>query len=165
MREPFGCDSCPRHTLDSIVANCCRGRQTLFDVSLLEDVPLSGRVSPETGKTVGLKFHSNRELVSQLRPGLLHLPHATLDSEQCLDVVTDLVRQHVRLREIARRTEPLPQLLVETKIDVHLPIAGTVKRSGCRLRESARGLDRVPKEHQLGALIPAAQQPLPRVLC
>jgi hypothetical protein len=52
-------------------------------------------------------------------------------------VVADFVRQDIRLREVARRPEATPQLLVEAQIDVDLAIAGTVERTARGFSESA----------------------------
>src|SRR5688572_1674727 len=49
--------------------------------------------------------------------------------------MTDLVRNHVRTREVARRAEALVQLLEERQIEVHLLIERTVERTDRGLRK------------------------------
>ena len=61
---------------------------------------------------------------------LLRAPDLRLDPEQRLHVVADLVRQHVRLREVARGTEPLLELAVEPEVDVDLVRRRAVERPG-----------------------------------
>ena len=41
----------------------------------------------------------------------------------------DFVRNHIRLREVARGLEPPLQFFKEGEIEIHLAIAGAVKRT------------------------------------
>jgi hypothetical protein len=86
-----------------------------------------------------------------------------------LHVMTDLVREHIRLREIARRAEALLQLFVKGEIDVDLLVFRTVERSRGRLRVAARGVGGVAEKHQLGVAVRRArllrEDVLPRLLC
>src|ERR1035441_8924643 len=76
--------------------------------------------------------------------------HFLLDPNQFLDVVADLMREHIGLRKLARSSEALLQFIVEAQIDVHLLITGTVERPARRLRHTASGIDAVAEKHQLG---------------
>jgi hypothetical protein len=107
-------------------------------------------VGPHPGVAIGLKLQSNRQLVGEIGAGGPCPAHLGLGAEQVLHVVPDFVRQNVGLGEVSGRSEAPLQLLVEPEVDVDLLVRGTVERSGGRLGESARGLHRVPEEHQLG---------------
>ena len=98
---------------------------------------LRGLVAPHTGKAVCLKLEPHRQGVLLIGVGLLEPPHLRFDAEQFLDVMPELVREHVGLREIARRTEALLQLSEEAQIEIDDLIGGTVERAGCGLREAA----------------------------
>ena len=52
--------------------------------------------------------------------------------------MSHLMRQHVRAREIARRAEPILELLEETEIEVDQSILRTVKGAGRRFRKATR---------------------------
>src|SRR4029450_3516518 len=73
-----------------------------------------------------------------------------------LDVMADLVRDDVRLREVARSTEPPVELAEETQIEIHPLIARAVKRSGGRPRLATCRVHSVREqhEHRLRILLP-----------
>src|SRR2546427_99621 len=66
--------------------------------------------------------------------GALLLPDPLLRAEERLDVVPELMGDHIRLREVARRVEPVPQLSEEPQVQVHLrdedPADATTDRDG-----------------------------------
>ena len=80
---------------------------------------------PHAREAVGLQLHAApaarwpraRRRAQRL---LLQRLHLVGDAEQRLHVMADLVRDHVGLREIARRVEALLQLVVEVEVDVDL---------------------------------------------
>ena len=53
---------------------------------------------------------------------------ALRDPEQVLDVVAHLVRDHVRLREVAGRAEPAIEITEERQVQVHLRVRRAVER-------------------------------------
>src|SRR6266511_1136828 len=77
--------------------------------------------------------------------------------------MADLVRDHIRLREVAGRAEALAQLVVEAEVDVYLLILGAVERATGRSREAACRLDGVAEEIELGVAV-ARQGLIPRRL-
>ena len=88
----------------------------------LEQVALRvRRVRPDAGEAVGLQLEPHRELV-RARPGPPAARRSTssIDAEQVLDVVADLVRDHVGLREVAGRAEALCSSRHEREVDVDL---------------------------------------------
>src|SRR5919202_4336207 len=75
--------------------------------------------------------------------------------------MTELVREHIGLREISRRAEAPLQLVEEAQIEIDLVIAGTVERPGRCLREAARRLNLIAEQRDDGTLVAAAQRVLP----
>ena len=91
-----------RLALDPVVADRRRRGQALLEVAALEQPLLLRRVPPDAGEAVGLQLEPHRELVRALRVLLLLPVHVVHHAEQVLDVVAELVRDHVGLREVAR---------------------------------------------------------------
>src|SRR3954467_15443821 len=60
-----------------------------------------------------------------------------------------LVRQHVGLRELARRAEARAQLVIEREVDVDLLVVRTVERAHGFLAYAAAGLRCVPEQDEL----------------
>src|SRR5690606_13524158 len=73
-----------------------------------------------------------------------------------LPMMADFVRDHVSLRKIAGRAQPLLQVREELQIDVEMPVGRTVKRTDGRLREPASRTDRAAEEDECGLLIAQA---------
>ena len=117
-----------------------------------EDPGALGGASPHPGEAVGLELEPDRELVREGRV----LPTQPLDlsvrAEQRLNVVADLVRDHVCLGEVTWRTELLLELLEERRVEVHPLVGGTVEGSGG------------PGRRPAAALRPASEQDDRRVL-
>src|SRR5581483_2461966 len=90
-----------------------------------------------------------------------------LDSQYLLHVMADLVRNHVRLRELAWRAETVLQLIEEAEVEVHFFVDRTVERTRSRLCRAARRIERVAEEHEFGVTIGPAlfrQDLIPGVL-
>src|SRR2546428_795468 len=62
-------------------------------------------MSPDAGEAIGLQLDGDRR---------------SLDPHQILDVMTELVGDDIRLREIARRAEASRQFVEEAQVEVHL---------------------------------------------
>src|SRR5213075_3424324 len=101
VRERLGIDRAAGHPLNAIVANRCGSVETFIDIAALEDVALRGGVAPDAGVTVSLQLE---------RHALAHVR-----SRQLLHVMSELVRDHVRLGEISLRAELVPQFLEESE--------------------------------------------------
>ena len=79
-------------------------------------------------------------------------------------MVSDFVRQHVRLGEVARRAEPLLELTVEAQVDVDLARGRAVERPCRRPCDSASlRIDPVREEHDGGWLVPITERSGPRL--
>ena len=76
------------------------------------------------------------------------------------------MRNHIRLREVARRTEPVLEGFVKAQIDVHLLITRAIKRAHGRLAGATGRRCGAPKKHQARVLVraaPLAKNVLPHV--
>src|SRR6266545_1226700 len=169
----LGIDRAAGLLLDAVVADRRGGGERLFDIPRIEDdalarIPPLGRfVAPASGEAVRLQLHPYGESIRFPRVLLLELAHLLVDPGQVLDVVPELVREHVGLREVAGRSEALLELLIEPEVDVGLLVDGAVERSHGGLAGAAAGLGGVREQHQLGRLIALARAGellLPRVL-
>ena len=98
---------------------------------------------------------------------LLKPTHLLVDPFEMLHVMSELVREHVRLRKLAGRAELVPELVVEAEIDVEFLVERTVERTHRRLGLSAPRLHAVAKEHELRVVVAGAflrQDLRPRLL-
>src|SRR5688572_5543720 len=63
-------------------------------------------------------------------------------------MMTNLMRNHIRLRKVSGRVKPSPQFFIERQIDVDLLIARTVERTNSGARHSTRRLHAIRKQDQ-----------------
>src|SRR5690349_20435852 len=108
---------------------------------------------PDAGQTVGLQLATDGDSVIPGSPAPADLAQA----EEVLHVMTDLVRDHVRLREIAGRTETVTQRAEEAEIEVELLVLRTVERSDGGAGGPTRGLDGAGVQDELRFAILRAQ--------
>src|SRR3954470_8169383 len=87
MRERLGIHGSARHPLQAVIAHCCCCIQPLAYFPGVEQVSLIGRVSPDAGKAVCLKFQPLGKLVCGSRVLLLSRVHFLLDSNEFLYVM------------------------------------------------------------------------------
>src|SRR5437762_13809509 len=73
-----------------------------------------------------------------------------------LNVVAELVSEHVCLGEIARRAETLSQLVEKSEVEIHPFIDRTVEWSHHRLGRSTSRVRRVAKQDQAGRSEPSS---------
>src|SRR6185503_4601433 len=118
-------------------------------------------MSPHTGETVGLQFERDRSAAGS-RPAITH--RAGIQSRQVLYVMTDFVRDDVRLREVAGRAKSLRELVEKPKVEIDLSIPRAIERPGGRLSVAARRLHGVPEQGDRCALIARAEFLGPHVL-
>lgn len=57
---------------------------------------------------------------------------------------------HIGLRKVTRRTQPVFQGLIKAEVDIHLLVTRTVKRAHGSLARAAGGGRHTPKQHQFG---------------
>ena len=143
MGERIRRDVSPGSSLQAVVADGARGVECLFDVTLLEDPTRPvGVISPDAGQAVGLQFEQDRKTVSLVlsdpAPQGVDLVR---NPQKILDVVSDLVGNHIGLGKVARCTKPVLQILKKTQVDVDLLVARAVKRPHGGLGKPARRLD------------------------
>ncbi len=147
--------------LQSIVTDRRSGRHRCFNIPRLNKLPfLLGTVCPDAGEAVRLQFYADLQAVGLrlVHPTLLLL-HLRQNAELVLDVVTDLMRDHIRLGElagfaanIATAEAPL-KVLEEARVQIDLPVNRAIERTHCGLRKSAAGLGRPGKHYQSWRLV------------
>ena len=103
---------------------------------------LVGELRPDAGVAVGLQLQRDRVLVRVVRVALLRGAHLALGAEEGLQVVAELVRRDVRLRELALRAELLLELVEEAELEVDLLVRRAVERADLGRRRAAPGLRR-----------------------
>jgi hypothetical protein len=71
-------------------------------------------------------------------------------------VVADFMRQHIGLREVARRAEALAQFAVEVQVDIEVAVGRTVERAARGARRPAGRIDAPAEQRQrrLGIILP-----------
>ena len=98
---------------------------------------------------------------------LLVAANLLLDPEHRLDVMADLVRDHVRLGEIARRAEALVELPEEREIEVDLVVRRAVERARRGRRRPAAALGSARERDDRGTRVLAVrfgEDPCPEIL-
>ena len=100
-----------------------RGVQRLLGVALFQKALLGGEMRPHAGEAVGLQFDPHRHLVGLgLAHALPHLIELRQDADQVLDMMADLVGDHIGLREVAGGAELPVELLEEGGVEIDLAI-------------------------------------------
>src|SRR3981081_2503425 len=91
-------------------------------------------MGPDTGVAVALQLEPYRKLVRLSWIGFFRASYLRVGTKNVLNVVPQLVRDHVRLRGSAGRAEPLFQLVEETEIQIDSLVDRAVKGAHHRLR-------------------------------
>ena len=103
----------------AVVADCGSSGDPFVDITLVKLVLVLGVMAPDAGIAIRLQFHSHRQRIRIAAAALLlGLRDLTIHAKQVLDVVPDLVCDHIGLGEVARRTETLIQFAEETAMIV-----------------------------------------------
>ena len=69
---------------------------------------------------------------------LLQTPDFPFNPQNLLHVMPDLMRDHIRLRELSRRSKPLLQFPEKTKVQIDFFITRAIERANRGLRHPAR---------------------------
>src|SRR5690606_25421711 len=109
---------------------------------------------PDAAEAVRLQFHPHLDVVG-LRAAaglLLHLLRSRQDAEQILDVMSDLMRDHICLRKFAllaaTGVEARFHFSKERRVKKDAAIEGTIEWPHRRLCEAAGGLRRAGEKAQ-----------------
>src|SRR5438874_1117291 len=97
MRKSLGTDGSGGHALEPIVAHGGGGSQSFICVAGLEDTFARHVIPPDAGIAVGLELAAHRFRVGRSE-GI---------AQQRLDMMSDLVREHVGLSDVSGCAEPL----------------------------------------------------------
>ncbi len=165
MGEAVGDHPAGALALDAVIADGAGRVESFLEVTCLEHVALAlGVIAPDPGQTIRLQLEPHRELVGLgLADPPLHGLDLGVDAQQVLDVVADLVGDHVGLGEIAGRAEALFELVVEAEVDIELVVGGAVEGAHCRAGHAAGRPDLARKDDQVGFFILAADRGKDRV--
>src|SRR3954468_8931549 len=153
VREGLRVDPALGLLLDAVVANRRGGSEALLEIAALEQAAVVCGASPDAGQAIRLELEADRELIGVIRVGLALIADLLLDAELLLDVVPDLVGEHVGLREVARRLEPPVELVEEAEVDIDPLVERAVEGAGLRAGEPAAGVDLPAEEHELRLLV------------
>src|SRR5262245_4939394 len=74
-------------------------------------------------------------------------------TEQLLNVMAHLMRDHISLGEIPRRAEAVRELVEELQIQIDAIVARTIERPHCRLSQAALCAGRLLVKHEPRRLI------------
>jgi len=121
-------------SLYRVIADRGRGSDGLFGITRFDQSLRLRVMGPDTGVAVGLQLKCNRQPIALT--STLHLVHCAHD---VLNVMTDLMCDHVGLGKITIRSKFLFQLTEETEIEVEVLVARTIERPHRGLAVAAGG--------------------------
>ncbi|MNS97642.1 hypothetical protein D3C72_1319830 [compost metagenome] len=158
MGEAVGHHGAARRALQGVVADLLRGVHGGLDVARVEPLlRLLRVVRPHAREAVGLQLDAHADgVVLRLAQAPAHAVDLGGDAQFVLHMVTDLVRDDVRLRELARCAELVLQGVVERQVDVDLLVARAVERPHGRLAGAAGRGRGTAEQHEPGRLVAAA---------
>src|SRR5208337_2061011 len=142
--------------LQGVIADGRRRAKPRFDVAFFKNMLfLLGMMGPDAGVIVGLELEHHGELLGiGLANPALHLGNLFAGSEQVLNVVADLVGDHVGLGELSRRMEPFLQLFIEGQIDIDPLVRWAIERpDGGAGQSAALGIDVVREQNETRFLV------------
>src|SRR5687767_4795728 len=132
-----------RLPLHGVVADGGGGLQRGVDIAgLKEAVFLFGTVGPDAGKTIGLQFDAHLNAIGARPPScrLLRALGLFQDAEFVLNVMADLVRDHIGLGKFAglagATAEALLDLAKKRSVQIDAPVRRTVEWPHRRLRNA-----------------------------
>src|SRR5688572_15333799 len=146
MGPALGLDGAAGFALQAIVADRGGGSERFVDVAGFEQVTALGRVTPDAGEAVGLELEPDGEAAGAFALAARRAMHLVARAELVLQVVTDLVRDHVRLGEVAGGAEATFELGEEAEVDVRTFVARAVEGARCGAAEAAAGRGLVGEE-------------------
>ena len=132
MREAFGNNYALTLLLEHVIADRFGRAHAFLDVSRLEDVALgvASIGGPNACVAVGLQLDADLNCIA-LRFGRAGLSIMCLVQRafEVLDVMPNLVRNHIRHCEVARRPKALRQLVEEGRVEINGLVVGAVERA------------------------------------
>ena len=124
MGEAVGVDLLARLALQAVVADGLGRGERLVEVARLELALGEHGRRPDARVAVGLKLEPDRELVGAVGIVALRLRDLVVGPLEVLDVVAELVGDHVRPGEVARRVELAAHVLVEAEVEIDARVGG-----------------------------------------
>ena len=95
----------------------CRAERFLH-IASVEQTALGGGLRPDPREAIGLKLQPHGQFVLSRWVLPLDLTDLALHAQKVLDMMADLMRQHVGLREIARRSEAAAEFIIKAQVNV-----------------------------------------------
>ena len=159
MRERFGHDAAAPFPLQPVVADGAGRLHALLGVARFDQRARPvGVKRPDAREAVGLKLGRDGDPVGlHRRQARSAVADHVRDPEQVLDVVADLVRDDVGLREVSRRAEAVRQLAEEAEVQIDARVGRAIERADGGAGDPARRLHRLREQHQLGRFVRAAR--------
>src|SRR5262245_13319858 len=138
---------------EGVVADRVRGRERLAEILVRDLERRARRATPDACEAIRLELDAHRVLVRRLAPRF-----QAGGTDQVLNVVADLVCNHVRLCEVAGRAQALFHHHVEARIDVKLLIPRCIGWAdvGCRVAAAAGGY--AIGKHDKGGMLVGARR-------
>src|SRR5579864_2115371 len=153
MRECFWAHPACRHLLQTVIAYGSCGVHGAFRVALFQKFALIRGVRPNSGQTVCLQLHFDRQCVPFIGFATHQRAYLLLNSDQFLHMMPQFMCKHVSLGKVSGRAKASLELVIKAKIDVNLFIGWAVERAGGGTSRSAARSSCVAKQHQLGVAI------------
>ena len=129
--ERFGHRPLPRRAHQRVVANGVRGAHRFFHVALFHDWlarAVSGARRPDAGVAIGLKLHADLQRIAfGLRGALLRAADLIRNAADRLDMMADLVRDHIGLCRVACGAEFLFEFAEEAGVEIDALVGGTIE--------------------------------------
>ena len=154
MCERVRHDSTLRLALETVVANgVCRAKSFL-NIPFFEETLVFGLTGPYPCEEIGLELETHRQIVSlSLACSGLSGVNPVGNPQQPLDVMPNLVSDHISLGEITWRAQALFHIAIKREIDIDLLIARAVKRPGRASGHSASRLHPIREKNQCGIAV------------
>lgn len=150
MGEGFGPDAASGFLLDGIVADGGSGAEGFIDVAGLEQAALTGGMSPDAGKAVGLEFHEDAELILRTRVALLSGANLAFDAKDGLQVVTEFVGDDISLSKVARGAKLAAEFVVKVEVNINALVGRAVEGAHGAFGSAASATDEAAEEDKPG---------------
>jgi hypothetical protein len=147
--------------LESVIANGAGRAHRFFDITGFDNAfDTVGITGPNAGQKICLQLEPDGELiVFRFTDPTAHRLHTIGYTEQILHVMSNFVRYHIGLCEIASCTQAFLEQTVKTEVDVNASIVRAIKRTARATGEPATGPGLVREEHELWLLVLSAHLP------
>ena len=131
--ERLGTYASSGHSLYAIITNCASRLYPRLHIALIDEITLGRGVCPDAGETISLQLQADGKGICLGRVLQLQGAHLVGNAQEFLDVMSDLVCNHVCLGELALSPKSTFQLVIKAQVDIDFFVCWTIKRSRGRL--------------------------------